>query len=378
MADLSLSILFVDQYGHMGGGQRILVDLVIAAKARGWRVHVLCPSGPLVDVARNGGADVHILALPVMRDGPKSLISLVRMSVASRHLARKYASLAQSCDLIVVNGPRTLAIARTWVRRFKKPALLYLHKQYGRIENALIRFFLSLPHTAAVAVSALVAKPFDDLANVRHISNWVAAEFLDAPASLQRLRQVLGIKDSNPIVLVPGRFSPNKGQRLALEASRLLADVSCHFVFSGAPLFEEQGREVAKELAAQAAQQPSRIHVTDWQEGMSALYDGADVVLVPSVWEEPFGLTAIEAMARARPLIVTDRGTLSELTDDGRFAQVVPADSRAIAASLRTFFADRSAWNNRARQSRNHVEKNFHPHTLQPEVLALCESLLQS
>ncbi len=313
-----------------------------------------------------------------MRDGPKSLWTLLRAFGASRRAAQAHHSLAQECDLIVVNGPRTLAIARTWVRKFRKPALLYLHNVYGKLENALIRSFLHLPHTTAIAISPFVAAPFSRLKNVRTISNWVSREFLEAPMNPGRLRSVLGITDAHPIVLVPGRFSPNKGQRLVLEASKLLPEISCHFVFSGSPLFEGKGREVEAELEDGARHAPGRIHVARWDEPMPSLYDGADVVVVPSVWEEPFGLTAIEAMARSRPLIVTDRGMLPVIADGGRAVRVTQAEASEIAATLREYFNDPSSWKSKTIAARERVEALYHPDVRQRDVLQVFESLCVS
>ena len=378
MADRVLHLLFLDQYGDIGGGQRILLDLVQTARARGWSVTVLCPSGPLAEAARALGATVHSLEVLPMRNGTKSVWTLFRAFVGSRRTAQEHRALAQECDLIVVNGPRTLAIARAWVREFHKPALLYLHGMYGRLENMLIRSFLALPHTEAIAPSSLVAAPFSRLGNIHMIQNWVSREFLSAPQLSDRLRQVLGITDTSPIVLVPGRFSPNKGQRLVLEASNMLADIPCHFVFAGAPLFEEQGREVEEELRASAESNPGRIHVVHWQESMTSLYDGADVVIVPSVWEEPFGLTAIEAMARKRPLIVTDRGMLPEIADHGRAARVAQADALAISSALRECFKDPASWQARTTSARKRVEDTYHPDVRQRDVLRVLESLCAS
>ncbi|MDO8468753.1 MAG: glycosyltransferase family 4 protein [Candidatus Peribacter sp.] len=378
MAGRTLHLLFLDQYGDIGGGQRILLDLVSAARERGWRIDVLCPPGPFAEAVRATGAGVHALAVPPMRSGPKSLWVLARALIVSRRAARAHRELAQQSDLIVVNGPRTLAIARTWVREFHKPALLYLHGVYGRLESMLIRSFLALPRTAAIAPSPLVAAPFARLTNVRTISNWVSREFIEAPANPGRLRQALKISDTRPIVLVPGRFSPNKGQRLVLEASNMLADISCHFVFAGAPLFEQQGKEVEEELRESAERSPDRIHVVHWQESMTSLYDGADIVIVPSVWEEPFGLTAIEAMARNRPLIVTDRGMLPEIADQGKAARVTKADAAEIAAALREYFKDPVSWESRTKAARERVEALYHPELRQQDVLQVVESLCVS
>lgn len=378
MSDHSPTLLFLDQYGAIGGGQRILLDLVAAVRLQGSRAHLLCPSGPLVDAARQRGADVSVIDLPVLPSGRKSLLTFVRAWFSSHRIATEYRTLAEECDLLVVNGPRTIGIAREWVRALHKPAALYLHGVYSALENLLIRSFLRLPRTAAIAPSPVVAAPFVNLENFHTISNWVSEEFLTSPRSPDRLRQVLGIVDGAPIVLVPGRFSPNKGQLLVLEAASKLLDLPCHIVFSGAPLFEERGRAVQQTLTAAAEAEPQRVHVMHWDDALPALFDGADIVVVPSVWEEPFGLTAIEAMARTRPLIVTDRGMLPQLAQGGRMARVVPAQADAITSALRDFFSHRTEWETKARDARQYVEEEFGPVHRQRQVMQVFESLLLS
>ena len=49
------------------------------------------------------------------------------------------------------------------------------------------------------------------------------------------------------------------------------------------------------------------------REEMAALYELADVCVVPSVWDEPFGLVAVEAMASGRPVCASRVGGLQEI-----------------------------------------------------------------
>lgn len=375
MVQRRMRLLFLDQYGEIGGGQRILLDLLSAARSKDWAVSVLCPEGKLAGEARLAGASVSVLVPPSLRDGRKSLASLVRALFWSRTAARTFRPLAEQCDLLVVNGPRMLAIARIWVRALGRPAALYLHGNYGRLENLFIRAFLALPKTAAIAASPLIASPFARVANVHVIPNWVSPVFLSAPPDHAALRRALGIADPFPVVLVPGRFSPNKGQRLLLAAALRLPDIPAHFVFTGSALFEEQGRDIEAELRAAARRAPDRFHVLRWDGPLPALYDGADLVVVPSQWDEPFGLTAIEAMARRRPLLVTDRGMLPDIADRGQSARVVEASEPALADALRAFFSDPHAYDPLVSAAAERVRTQYDPGKRREEVLAVFASL---
>lgn len=46
-----------------------------------------------------------------------------------------------------------------------------------------------------------------------------------------------------------------------------------------------------------------------------ALYEAADIVVVPSVWDEPFGMVAVEAMAVGRPVCASRVGGLQHIVD---------------------------------------------------------------
>jgi UDP-glucose:(glucosyl)LPS alpha-1,2-glucosyltransferase len=54
---------------------------------------------------------------------------------------------------------------------------------------------------------------------------------------------------------------------------------------------------------------------------------------VPSRWQEPFGLTALEAMASGAALITSWRGGLAELTE-GVSVAIDPDDPHGIAEAI--------------------------------------------
>ncbi|MFL5536569.1 MAG: glycosyltransferase, partial [Gemmatimonadales bacterium] len=48
----------------------------------------------------------------------------------------------------------------------------------------------------------------------------------------------------------------------------------------------------------------------------AALLAGADCLWMPALWEEPFGLTLIEAMMSGTPILGTRRGALPEIVSE--------------------------------------------------------------
>ncbi len=61
----------------------------------------------------------------------------------------------------------------------------------------------------------------------------------------------------------------------------------------------------------------------------------AAVVVAPSIWNEPYGLVALEAMCQGTPIIVAKSGGLPEILGESQAGIVVPAgDARALASAI--------------------------------------------
>jgi L-malate glycosyltransferase len=71
---------------------------------------------------------------------------------------------------------------------------------------------------------------------------------------------------------------------------------------------------------------------------VAALMHGSAVYCLPS-FGEPYGMSAIEAMAAGLPLVVTDRGGLAEVADAQGALYVQPGDVEALATALFTVLA---------------------------------------
>jgi glycosyltransferase involved in cell wall biosynthesis len=124
-----------------------------------------------------------------------------------------------------------------------------------------------------------------------------------------------------PIVLFVGRLSRVKGVRHLLHASARLS-IANQFMFAG-----EGEDRIQLEILADQLNIADRISFTGWLEEneLSKAYQNATLVIIPSIWPEPFGKVGIEAMAQSRPVVAYNVGGISDWLRDGFNGFLVPA-----------------------------------------------------
>jgi len=62
------------------------------------------------------------------------------------------------------------------------------------------------------------------------------------------------------------------------------------------------------------------------EKELVSLYGNAMATLYPITWHEPFGLVMIESLACGTPVIAYDRGSVSEVIQDGKTGVIVPIE----------------------------------------------------
>jgi glycosyltransferase involved in cell wall biosynthesis len=128
--------------------------------------------------------------------------------------------------------------------------------------------------------------------------------------------------------LFVGRLDPHKGIGLLLDGwarTRGRLDARLHILGDGEQAADVEAAAAADDRITWFGQVPSDVvanHLTT-----------ARAVVVPALWDEPFGRVAAEAMAHRRGLISTGRGGLGEVVDPGS-AWIVDADPASLAAAI--------------------------------------------
>ncbi len=155
--------------------------------------------------------------------------------------------------------------------------------------------------------------------------------------------------------LVASRWNGWKGHRTLLRAWNLLEQPGELVVLGGPP---PSGEAVDVPDLVRRLRHPDTVRlvgeVVDPHEHIAA----SDVVVVPSDAPEPFGLVAIEAFARGRPVVGSDAGGLADIIEHGRTGWLYPAgDAEALATLLGGLTHDQVA--EAGRQARSAFESKF-------------------
>ncbi len=93
---------------------------------------------------------------------------------------------------------------------------------------------------------------------------------------------------------------------------------------------------------------------------MRALYGQADICVVASVWEEPFGMVAVEAMASGRPVCASRVGGLQDIVLDGETGFLFErGDSATLEEHLARLLDDRDLCERMGTAGRQRAEREY-------------------
>jgi glycosyltransferase involved in cell wall biosynthesis len=138
-----------------------------------------------------------------------------------------------------------------------------------------------------------------------------------------------------------GRFVPEKGIAVLLEAVNILKSESFEFevrLIGDGPQRREVDTIIDKCHLAEYVQVTG--YIAPGEPMRNALMD-VDAVIVPSVWEEAAGFSAIEQMMDGRLVIASAIGGLAEVVGDGGLL-FPPGDASALAALMKRVLLDPS------------------------------------
>ena len=173
-----------------------------------------------------------------------------------------------------------------------------------------------------------------------------------------------------PRFLYIGRFEEEKGVELLLEAWSLRPPRDgAVLAFAGSGSLEgDVQRFAAQRTDVEVLGRLDRAGVV---EAMAQ----ATAVLVPSIWDEPFGLVGVEAFRSGRPILTTAAGGLADVARPAA-SWVVPPRAAAWAVALGAL--DEAAALEKGRAARALYLEEFDPTSVTRQLIDIYRSVLTS
>jgi glycosyltransferase involved in cell wall biosynthesis len=189
-----------------------------------------------------------------------------------------------------------------------------------------------------------------------------------------------GDSANGPLVLFVGRLERRKGVDVLLAAiERLFADGSgARFALVGADAPLAPGEPTVRETFIARHGPDPRVTFAGQMgdDELWAWYAAADIVVVPSRFES-FGLTAIEGMMFAKPVVAARAGGLEAIVSDGVTGLLtLPADADDLAAALRALLASPRLRTEMGRHGRSVFEARYSQEAMARGVLTFYRAVL--
>jgi glycosyltransferase involved in cell wall biosynthesis len=192
------------------------------------------------------------------------------------------------------------------------------------------------------------------------VSNWVDGEKFNPQGGKTTCREKLKITHLGPVVVYVGRIVPEKGVESLLRAfSNCVQENPDAFLLMVGAVAQEFASYL-NQLIRELGLRDDQIHLAGHSSDPQFYFGAADVAVVPSIVEESFGLTAVEAMACGTLTLVSDSGELPNLVGEENQDLIFPrGDAPALAAQLEHWLAKPEAARQRGLKLRERVLEKF-------------------
>jgi glycosyltransferase involved in cell wall biosynthesis len=352
-----MRILMVNKYAHVTGGADLnCLELAEVLRRRGHEVALLSTASP-----RNVFSDGEFIAASVSHASREHLSAARQVGVACR----------------AIWNPSAAAAMRRLIGRFR-PQVVHAHKLYPQLSGA--------PVIAAARARVPIVQTLHDYEflsasyldhrgrwldrdesrlsfralntatyilrrglHARKVDAWIAnSRYVAARHSTRGINSTVlpsfvepatgdppGFSERAGAVFV-GRLHESKGVRDVLELARLLPSLKVSVAGHGP-------------LEGEVAEAAGRFQNLDFagsldRAGVLESLGRARVCVMPSRWQEPGGIAALEAMSVGTPVVAYASGGLAEYVGDLGGGRVIEPGAPALARQCEDLDRDRNAW----------------------------------
>lgn len=248
----------------------------------------------------------------------------------------------KACNLTEVISRDLTYYFQTYQPSFKYKILALLGTSYGWINMRVYKWLLSFSDKK-IAISEKV-KLIYEVNNVQ-IDQVIYNSFNVSSYCAEQKKQ-------NSIIYV-GRLTKGKGVQVLIEAYQRLQ-------MKQKPVLDIVGDGVLKSSILALNNENIRMHgQLDYEKTLKKISE-AKVLVAPSLWEEPFGRVALEALMLGIPVICSESGGLSEIVDHKMNGLVVKSTPQKVSSALRHVLSHYGQYHQNTLLSLPNLKKRFY------------------
>ncbi|RMD00818.1 glycosyltransferase family 1 protein [Aquitalea palustris] len=354
-------VLFTESSPNVGGQELQLMQQMRQMQQRGLRTMLACRPGSRVEeVALQQGLSV----LPVRF---RNSLHLPSIAILRRWISQHKPRLA-ICHSGHDSNNLAIAARLVWRRPFLLRSRTYQPGRpgawsYNRMVDATM-----VP--SQYLKDALLANPAIRADRVHVVYPGIDFIGLDRAVSQPLPASVASwlISGRGPVLLHAAMLRGEKGHLTILQAMDLLrqSHPNWRYLIAGEGVAQQQIETEVRRLGLEA-----RVLLAGVVSPVAPLYQAADLVLMPSTYE-PLGMSQIEALALARPVLASRTGGIPETVHDGQTGVLVePGNCHAWAQAIASALDNLPQQQTLACAGRADVRQRFDPGSNLNRILAL-------
>jgi rhamnosyl/mannosyltransferase len=361
-----------------GGIEHVVHTLARGAAARGHDVRVVAATGS--SWVRDPGKRIS--------EPPRFGVTVIRLPTFgvywSQPIARGYVQASRwPADVVYVHRPHPLADLSVLMGP-RRPTILFHHSDVQR-QRAAAAAYRPLARSVARRADAVVVAAASNLDHAKdvgrvglrraHVIPFGVDEKRFAPRAHPERPEIFPPPGRGPVALFVGRLVTYKGLDVLLGA---VAGTDLHAVIVGdGPLRDWLVQEIDRLGLADQVKWAGTIG----DKEIAGFYQSADYFVLPSTSPaEMFGISTVEAMACALPVITTSLTTgvreVSESEVTG--LMVPPGDAEALRAAMQRLHGDADLRARMGAAARIRVEQRFTIDGMVDAHLELCEDVVRT
>ena len=239
----------------------------------------------------------------------------------------------QSYDYIILENRPGYAYKLS--QRISSKLILHLHNdllnQNSKLHNEIFNNLHKVLTVSDYIKSRVCSIKETD--KVRTLHNGIDLKRFSPQTESHIKREDIGLSENDFVLVFSGRINKDKGIAELIEAILLLDKKQIKLLVLGSTFFGNSTNDDAFSMKLKAKAQPlkERIIFTGFipYSNMPDYLRLADIAVIPSVWDDPFPTTVLEAQAMKLPIITTRRGGIpEEVTEDN--ACIIDTDDHFV------------------------------------------------